>query len=402
MQIFRVLIVLILSIQYGFSQKWEMLSSMPPDAKGRNHPVTFAINGLGYVGVGLDTSSYLTDFYSYNPTNDAWTKLGDFPDYGRGYAYGLNYEGKGYLGFGIDTSSGFKNDMWEYDPAIDQWTKKADCPCQARAHPAFLEIDGKIYVGLGSGSGGDLDDWWEYDIQNDSWTQKKSFPALRRHHPYYFGVNGLAYVGMGHHAQFIFNDLYEYDPITDEWKAMTSLPSQGRVAGQQFAYNGNGYVLSGQGETHNYLPDGEFWEFNPTLNTWEQLESHPGLGRWAPGSFVIGDSIYFTCGEDTSGNKADLMRYVFENKPNKVADVTDMKLLSIFPNPAQGQLNFNLTSSNLFPLQVQIINMNGVVVLDRLTTENNINIETLPPGVYDCVISRGKEVVQAKFVKGKM
>ena len=93
-----------------------------------------------------------------------------------------------------------------------------------------------------------------------------------------------------------------------------------------------GFVLSGDGDDHDFMAEGEFHAFYPpgssrdlpldaiagmpiaTMDSgttsshtssngtawWRQLPSHPGPSRWAPGSFVMRGTarVYFTSGYD--------------------------------------------------------------------------------------------------------
>ena len=161
----------------------------------------------------------------------------------------------------------------------------------------MVNVGDKIFVGCGSNaSSAGLSDWWEYDITNNTWLQKTGIPANGRHHPYFFGIGNYAYVGFGHgsvsgpgsnpnSSLFIYNDFYRYDPTNDSWQMMSQFPSQARVAGTQFSYQGKGYILSGDGDSHYPLAQGEFWEYNPLTDTWAQLPSNPGNSIWAPWKF---------------------------------------------------------------------------------------------------------------------
>lgn len=282
----------------------------------RHHPVTFSIDGTGYAGLG-DAGSTYDDFYKYNPQSDSWTKLNNFGGGARGYAYGVVYNGKGYVGFGAKGNKLF-NDLWEYNPIADAWKELKPCDCEIRTHPAMVTINGKIYIGMGEGAGNrNLKDWWEYDIVSNRWTRKADLPGPARHHPFYFTVNGMAYLGLGHGSEqvdnkSIYQDFYQYNPETDQWKRMNDFPGMGRVAGTQFDYNGYGYILSGQGTNHYNLVTGEFWQYNPKTDKWIVLTPHKGSGRWAPGSFIIDNKVYFTCGTSDLGNQRDVQ--VFDLK----------------------------------------------------------------------------------------
>jgi N-acetylneuraminic acid mutarotase len=383
-----------------FAQDWEDLESLPESASTRHHPVNFAIGGYGYLVAGADVEyASLGDFFRYDPLSDTWTQMDDFPGVSRGFAYGVDTETKGYMGFGYyynpDTGEeAYLDDMWEYDPETDTWTELASCPCTPRIHPAMVEVNGKIYVGLGGSEFGDLGDWWEYDIATDTWTEKADFPSSNRHHPYYFDIGDYAYVGMGHSGPNIFDDFYRYDPETDDWITLGDLPDQGRVAGTQFAYGGKGYFLSGQGETHTNLPTGEFWEYTPETDSWVALDPHPGGGRWAPGSFVIDGGAYFMCGEANTGNKRDLMRYQIEGFAG--IESTSTEKLEIFPNPTQNQFQIgNLTAVQ----DIEIVDLNGAIVLKQQVQPGEIiDVSQVEKGVHFCRLFSGDGVKSEKLV----
>lgn len=378
-------LVLLSFLYLGVFAQWVERASFYPDAVPRHHPVTFSIDGYGYMIAGNDviTNSKeptLKDVLRYDPKENEWTHLNDFPGPRRGYSYGLEYQGKGYMGFGVEQdSSGWEllDDLWEYDPKTDTWTELSPCPCEARIHPALLEVEGVIYMGLGGGSS-NLGDWWAYDISTDTWTEKAQFPGEARHHPFYFGIDSLAYVGFGH-GKKVYDDFYSYNPRTDKWKLIPGFPGQARVAGTQFSYDGKGYVLSGQGADHDNMEKGEFWEFDPLEETWDTLPSHPGTGRWAPGSFIIGKDLYLMGGEGAL-KWGDLWSYPLdlftglEEMPKSIH-------LQAFPNPARHQLNVYLHADQY---QLSLINAVGQVVYSQEVTSKSIplQLEHFEPGLY--------------------
>ncbi|MDC1221183.1 hypothetical protein N8Z47_00785 [Salibacteraceae bacterium] len=46
------------------------------------------------------------------------------------------------------------------------------------------------------------------------------------------------------------------------------------------------------------MEEGEFWQYDPADDSWLQMPSHPGISIWAPGSFVIEDTLYFISGQN--------------------------------------------------------------------------------------------------------
>lgn len=288
-----------LSFSLAIAQEWEPMESLP--GGNRHHPVCFSIGDKGYVLCGnadptQTAEPFLNDFYVYDASEDSWTQLPDFPGVARGFAVGLSYRGKGYVGFGYGGNT-YLDDLWEYDPNVEKWTQLPSCPCPGRTHPAFVAADGRIYVGLGGLGGANADDWWSFDIVNWIWTQEQDLPGAARHHPYYFSVEEVPYVGFGHSSNptVIHNDFFKFDTEVREWVRLNDFPSHGRVAGTHFDLHDKGYILAGDGADHGY-DEGEFWEYDPASDSWLQLPTFPADGRWAPGAFVIGETAYFTSG----------------------------------------------------------------------------------------------------------
>lgn len=392
-----------------YAQTWEAKTSMPPDAKGRTHAATFALDGLGYVtlGFGNDVEDY-ADFHSYDPNTDAWTKLEDFPGPLRGYVVALNTTDLGWVGFGsgpVADSIFYYSDLWTYSPLTNTWTEKATCDCPGRNHPAFVEAEGKIYVGAGSNNiEGNLNDFWVYDIALDSWKEIAPLPSHGRHHPFYFSIGKYPYVGLGHGSQLvngvrIYKDFYKYDPDTDIWERLNDFPGEGRVAGTQFSHNGKGYVLSGQGDDHNNLAEGEFWEYDSDTDTWTQLASVPGGGRWAPAAFVIGDTAYYTGGLSDDQFENDLWAYGFESTSSVFDSATPMEEILVSPNPTSSTIqipaDFNMDENTT----VEIVAANGQPFSVVLNNQHAIDVSKLPVGLYYLKIRTAQKTAVAKFVK---
>mmetsp|Transcript_10251 Transcript_10251/g.22756 ORF Transcript_10251/g.22756 Transcript_10251/m.22756 type:complete len:477 (-) Transcript_10251:80-1510(-) len=326
---------------------WENRASFGHLALGRHHPITFANDTHGFLLTGTTRSSlYTNDFLIYDESTDTWSNLTNtpsaFPGMPRTLGYGVVFDDatdtKAYLGFGL-SPTGFLSDWWEFDMSSHVWKQLVDLPLPGRGHPAVIPVRTaggatEIHVGLGTGSTGNLNDWWSYDVALDAWTELLEFPAAARHHPFYFGIEGTAYVGLGHGSNFIGRDFYAYnvdsvgigsnwsrEPDFISYKASdgVSVTSEGRVAGTQFSIKypthgvhdidsvltsrSLGFILSGDGDDHSTMAEGEFHVFYPArgngeISQWRCLPPHPGKSRWAPGSFVMRGSAraYFMAG----------------------------------------------------------------------------------------------------------
>jgi N-acetylneuraminic acid mutarotase len=380
------------------AQAWEQVASLPDGiADARHHPVTFSIDGYGYLLMGTVFGGPADDFMRYDPATDSWENLPDFPGAARSYSYGTSRGSKAYLGFGGTDFTTF-NDLWEYDSVTEEWTELSSCPCVGRYHPAFIQLDDKIYMGMGNNTE-NLNDWWEYDIATDTWTQKDDLPGPTRHHPFYFGIDGIAYVGFGHGDTMggqlsIYNDFYMFDPATDEWTQLNDFPGEARVAGTQFDYNGKGYVLSGDGDDHSHMEEGEFWEYDPLSDSWFQMPSHPGpSSRWAPGNFVIDNYVYFMCGLSSATLESDMMRFPLDGSVG-ITSATKTEELSVYPNPVSNVLTID-AELRAFD-DIRLLNSYGQIVRPVFT--NRLNVSDLSPGIYFLQSVRNDEVLTQKVV----
>jgi len=388
------------------SQVWEQKASSP--GVGRHHPVTFSLEGKGYMVTGTtDFSGGTRDFYEYDPVADSWATLPDFPGTARGFSIGDTWNEKAYIGFGLGTGSVYLNDLWEFDAATSNWTQLASCPCAARTHPSFVIENGLLFVGLGNNAtNGNLNDWWEYNIAANTWRQLPNLPGLPRHHPYMFSSNGDVFTGLGHGngpGTNVYNDWYKWEISSETWIQMNNLPAEGRVAGTQLSIGDRGFVLSGDGDNHGAMPTGEFWEYNYQTDTWVSLPPHPGPSRWAPGSFAIGNVVYFIAGEVRPGNpnpglKFDLWSFDLDgllslNSENKLSELT------LYPNPATSTIHITGIGAEEISA-IHIVNSTGQTVLTQKYLGNGIDVSSLNSGLYFLTVNQNDSSAQRiKFIK---
>ena len=379
-----------------FSQNWEEVASMPV---GKHHPVTFSLDGKGYAVTGTNPSGFPTDdVFQYDPVANQWSELNAFPGVDRSFAIGQTYNGKGYLGFGTSLTS-FLRDIWEYDANTDTWSLLTTCDCAARRHPAFIIKDDKIYVGLGNDANGDLDDWHIYDMISDTWTQVDDLPGNGRHHPFMFPAGDHVYAGMGHSGQTIYDDWYKFNITTATWETMADFPGEARVAGTQFGHQGKGYVLSGDGSNHNFMQTGEFWEYDPEMDTWTELDPHPGISRWAPGSFVINGAVYFLAGQDRPADAIlnDVWAYQL-SAPSSTNELVSSKEVQIYPNPTTGILHFKNQLEPNSIISIQTISGQLVFQTTLGAQDKTINLTDLETGIYTVSIESEISITQEKLV----
>ena len=359
------------------AQSWVQQASSPI---GRHHPISFSLNGKGYAITGtLSNGQPTNSAYEYDPVSDSWNTLPSFPGSARSFGIGtVASNGKAYLGFGATTNQ-YLQDFWSFD-VNGQWTQLASCDCSGRRHPAMIAIGDRIYVGLGDDVNGDKRDWWMYSIPNDNWTQITSLPGPARHHPFMFNAGGQVFAGLGHSGGTIYRDWYKLDTAANTWTAMNLFPGEARVAGTQFAMHGYGFVLSGDGDNHGYMATGEMWRYNPNTDSWTQLPSHPGESRWAPGSFVINDDVYFFGGLNrlTTVFPTDLWR--FDMAAAAVGmDEELVESTHVYPNPANDVIHWENDESIT---DVKVYNTLGQLVKTSKAEAQRLESHDLDGGMY--------------------
>src|SRR5207248_2082496 len=119
----------------------------------------------GYIGTGENynlASPLLQDFWEWNQANNTWTQKADFGGTGRSYATGFSIGAQGYIGTGMDNSS-YRQDFWEWDQASDTWTQKTLFLGNARRSDVGFSIGSKGYIGTGFDNNNFLADFWEWD-----------------------------------------------------------------------------------------------------------------------------------------------------------------------------------------------------------------------------------------------
>ena len=105
------------------------------------------------------------------------------------------------------------------------------------------------------------------------WTKKNDFTGLKRTRAASFVVENHGYVSGGvDTSETVLNDLWQYDPVMDTWAQMASLPGSVRRDAIAFSIGTKGYLGTGidssEAQSGNTLAD--FYEYNPTTNTWTQ------------------------------------------------------------------------------------------------------------------------------------
>jgi PKD repeat protein len=277
---------------------WFQKDSLP--SSGRCAHITFVIGNIVYSGLGAinwEQRIYSAEMFKYNPSDNSWAQLDDFPGGARYGSSAFSLKGKGYICLGVDANFNMTRDGWEFDPVTEIWQKKSDFPGGDRYHASSFVIEDQAYLVSGSINQGNnyLNDLWCYDPETDTWTQKESLPTDHLSQPVTFSNDGKGYAVSGSSStNDPVKDFYQYDPITNTWSQLSDLPGK-RTAAVGFVIGDKAYVGSG---TDFYLTFKSFWCYSFETNTWSNISNPPAdfsQRIWST-AFSLGNTGYVLAG----------------------------------------------------------------------------------------------------------
>lgn len=109
--------------------------------------------------------------------------------------------------------------------------------------------------------------------------------------------------------------------------------------------------------------------------------------------FVIGNTIYFVANDAVHGN--ELWKYTDNGTGGtQVKEVKSVRNISIYPNPAQNQLNVTSTENIN---KTELYNITGLLALS--TTETTIDISSLNQGIYFVRVYTIQGITTQKIIK---
>ncbi|MGV6861184.1 MAG: T9SS type A sorting domain-containing protein [Putridiphycobacter sp.] len=351
----------------------------------RERSVAFSINGIGYVGTGVDTTDVTKkDFWAYDPTTNSWTQIADFGGVERRNAVAFMLNDFGYVGTGMSHNESALgttlSDFWKYDPSSNTWSAVASYPGNSNLGIYFatgFAVDGKGYVCSGKKGPADYTtEFWEYKPTTDSWSQLTDFPGGVRYQLNSFVVKEKAYIGLGVDQDIYRKDIWEYDPATSNWTQKNDFAGSARGALTTFTIGEAAFICLGT--------DGGFkkdlWEYNPYADTWSIRAEFDGSARKNAVAFVINDTAYVGTGKGVSGKKMSFYAYVpYQNVLNTKEElVTDV---SVYPNPATDLITIQIPETE--PYNLSFSNILGEQVYHTtIKSSTTINLQNFEKGVY--------------------
>ncbi|MCX6148497.1 MAG: hypothetical protein NTW25_14785 [Candidatus Kapabacteria bacterium] len=139
-----------------------------------------------------------------------------------------------------------------------------------------------------------------------------------------FSIGNKGYFGTGFNG-IVVKDFWEYNPTNNTWTQKADFGGLSRDNSVAFSIGEKGYVGTGDNNAGGLFRD--FWEYNPSTNSWTQKADFGGTARGVAVGFSIGDKGYIGTGNDFTYTK-DFWEY------NPILDVWTRK--ADFPGVVRG------------------------------------------------------------------
>lgn len=187
--------------------------------------------------------------------------------------------------FGGNSTDGLMNDTWAYDPVADLWTELKPSgalpPPRWGQCTAYDPSEGQMIVFGGWNGSEYLNDTWTYDLAANAWTEQEPAGTLPTGRVGY----GMAFdIGLGRAIMFggwnqdgsrCFGDTWSYDPSTNTWIELNPPTSPSPRASQPMAYDDRSermIIFGGWNASAGNLDD--TWAYDSAANTWRELQPH--------------------------------------------------------------------------------------------------------------------------------
>ena len=196
------------------------------------------------------------------------------------------------------------------DDEYGNWVESSTFDGNSRANSVSFTIGTKGYLVTGYDGDDYLSDTWEYNSDGDYWVQKASFPGVARSSAVGFAINGKGYLGTGYNGDIDdgdeeLKDFWEYDPTTDSWEQKADFGGTARYGAIGFSIGNDGYIGTG----YDGSEQKDFWKYDVASDTWEQSVGFGGEKRQNASVFTIDDVAYIGLGIHNGGYEEDFYSF---------------------------------------------------------------------------------------------
>ncbi len=250
--------------------------------------------------------------YKLNISTKRWELFPDPNDYFFPFVVGFQhlfaYQSKIYLG--LMPGGDLGNDVYfaSRDLVSGQLNMLPNFPGIPVSEPTCFVMGSKGYLigGVSNQTGRPVNQFWEFNFITNQWTNRGGTALGERAGATAIVYNNYVYVGLGYDK--VTNNGYVSNRYKDDWiqfnpavvgglaAIKAPFPGMNRAFAKGFVLNNKIYIGWGEGECPQYYND--FWEFNPTNNTWTNKSDCPAanVDHTNIGVFAIGNTGYLVKG----------------------------------------------------------------------------------------------------------
>jgi uncharacterized protein (TIGR03437 family) len=277
---------------------WTMGTPMPT---ARTGPFTGAIGSKIYVVGGETPSSIVNVNEIYDTATNTWSTGASMPT--ARYIGASAVVGNVLYAIG-GANNGQLNVVEAYDPATDTWSTKAPVPMIVNSVYAAVLNNIIDLVGGYNGAGGRLTTLLSYNPATNVWSTLaplavgKSLAAVGLVGSTIISAGGLANSGL------VTTDTEGYNAATNSWTELPPMPTARQ--GSCFGVAGGLFYVAGGGTSGTEAVTNVLEAYNPATNSWTSGLPPIPTPVGAPGSAVVGGSLYCFGG----GSDLGIVNYV--------------------------------------------------------------------------------------------
>lgn len=152
---------------------WTSRASLP--GGGAANCVAFSLLGNGYLGNKTTSSTRVPDnnFWKYTPSTNTWTAITSMPGSNRRLTSAFVLNNQAYVGGGTNSGSAvttFLNDFYKYNPISDSWSyTTSNSKFTPKIDPELFCIGDSIAYGVtGFSANGSLSEVWSWELGQDT------------------------------------------------------------------------------------------------------------------------------------------------------------------------------------------------------------------------------------------
>lgn len=179
------------------TNEWIQLGDFPGEARWSFF--TFTTLDFGFLGTGAtENGPTVSDCWKYNPSSDQWTAISAYPEGEIREVHGFCLGEDCFAGTGMTLNPlQFSKKFYKYDPREDLWSTIDDFPGEARGYVGVEKIGKYGIVGGGWGNQNVFyKDFYQFSL-NGKWTVLPDFPLQGWRGISSFSINKTAYFTSG-------------------------------------------------------------------------------------------------------------------------------------------------------------------------------------------------------------